>query len=751
MRNYFLHILSLVLILSIPLRTLAQPTGTIKGFVRDAANGESLPYANIFLNGTQIGSITNDNGYFVISRIPPGAYTLVFSIMGYEKVEREVTISPQKTLTENVSLKTQVIEFDTVVKTAKRERFEREVEISTLTLQPRELTFIPSLAEADLFRTLQLLPGVVSQSDFSSQLYIRGGSPDQNLILLDGVTVYNPFHLGGVFSTFNVDAIKEVEFMTGGFPAEYGGRLSSVLNIVNREGNNKKVAGKGNISLLSVKATLEGPAPRGSWLISGRRTYFDQIFKGTEFDFPYYFYDLNGKLNIDISEEHRVTISGFYGDDVLDFEFEEDTSDVDVNLDWIWGNRTTSVKWRYIINPTIFSEILLTRSHFHNDADLDIDLSSSAASLDINNSIRDYTAKGDFTYFGLPKHEIRMGLNYSRLDFRYYFGFNNFDLLDYHTKPKVFAIYGQDQWRASSRLSFKTGVRLNYYDLGERWRIAPRFGFKYRLLENFALKGSWGIYYQFLNTANSEEQNFSFMDFWFPLTQQYRPLQATHYVTGIEWWLPYDMILTTEIYYKDMANLLDLNEQGDFADPDDDFFVGEGWATGLEILLKRSMGRLNGWVGYSLAATKRDIAATRFYPKYDRRNNFNLVLNYDLGRRWTFNLLWTFGSGFPYTPILGKYWHYEYDLVEKELEQEIRNKRGDKNSQRYPDYHRLDVSLSKKWQPFGLPVTVYLQVINLYNRKNVFFYFWDHDENPSELVTVNMFPFLPTFGINFEF
>ena len=751
MRKHALYISLIVLLLGIQTQILAQPTGTIKGFVRDTANGESLTYANVFLKDTQLGSITNEHGYYVISRIPPGAYILVFSMMGYKTVERNVTVTVKKILNENASLETQVIEFDTVIKTAKRERFEREVEISTQTLQPRELTAIPSLAEADLFRTLQLLPGVVSQSDFSSQLYVRGGSPDQNLILLDGVTVYNPFHLGGVFSTFNVDAIKEVEFITGGFPAEYGGRLSSVLNIVNREGNNKRFTGKGNISLLSAKATLEGPAPRGSWLLSARRTYFDQIFKGTKYDFPYYFYDLNGKLNIDLSEEHRITVSGFYGDDVLDFDFEEDTSDVEVSLDWLWGNRTTSVKWRYIISPTLFSEILLTRSHFRNDADLDIGTSSGLGSLDIKNGIHDYTAKGDFTYFGIPKHEVRLGLYYSRLDFRYYIGLNGIDLFDYHTKPQYFAFYGQDQWHASARLSFKAGMRLSYYDLGRRWRLAPRFGFKYRLLENLALKGSWGVYYQFLNTANSEEQNFSFMDLWFPLTQQYQPMRAIHYVTGIEWWLPYDLTLTTEMYYKDMTNLLDLNEQGDFADPDDDFFVGDGWATGVEILLKKSVGRLNGWLGYTLAATRRDIATVRFYPKYDRRHNFNLVFNYDLGRHWTFNFLWTYGSGFPYTPVLGKYQHYEYDLVEKELEKEIYNKKGKKNSQRYPEYHRLDMSLSKKWQPFGLPVTFYLQVINVYNRKNVFFYFWDHHENPSQLVTVNMFPFLPTFGFNFEF
>ncbi len=741
----------ILLFISVAGSLWAQETGAINGFVRDSENGESLPYVNVFLKDTQLGAVTNERGYYVIPKVPADTFTIVFSMLGYERVEKSLIVAGRKTLTENVSLKQSAIEMAAVVKTAERERLEREVKTSTTTLQSRQIVTMPGLAEPDLFRSLQMLPGVVSRNDFSSQLYVRGGSPDQNLVLLDGVTVYNPFHLGGVFSTFNVDAIKEVEFVSGGFPAEYGGRLSSVLNISNREGNSKKLDGSGNISLLSAKTLLEGPIPRGSFLVTARRTYFDQLFKGTDYEFPYYFYDFQGKVNLDLSQAHRVTLSGFYGDDVLDFSFtggEED--DFDVKMDWVWGNRTTSVNWRWIIHPQLFSEVLLTRSRFRNDLNLDI-TSSSTASLDIHNGITDWSAKGDFSYFGLPGHAIKFGAVRNWLDFRYQIGINNIDLFNYLSEPRITSIYGQDQWQVLKQLSLKTGARLDYYDLGQRWRLSPRLTVKYQLYPNLALKGSWGIYHQYLTTAVSDEQNFNFIDLWFPLTEKYQPQSASHYVAGIEWWLPYELILTTELYHKRMTNLLDLNEQGDFANEGDDFFVGDGHARGAELLIKRSAGRLTGWFGYSYSLTKRDINHINYFPKQDRRHSLNLVANYDLGKGWTLGALFSYGSGTPYTPVPGKYAHYEWNFHNNELGNEIYNRKGAKNSARYPSYHRMDVSIQKRWQVFGLRSRPYLQIVNVYNRKNVFFYFWNHDSNPSELAVVNMFPFLPTMGLEFEF
>ncbi len=747
MKNFF------IIIFVLPCLLFADISGILSGFVRDVDNGEPLPWVNVVVKDTDLGAATNDDGYYVIHNVPPGEYTLVFSMMGYERLEETVRMKAGATIKTNAMLKLNVIEMESVVKTAERERFEREVEISTSTITARQLKTVPTLAEADVFRTLQLLPGVVSRSDFSSQLYVRGGSPDQNLVLLDGVSVYNPFHLFGLFSTFNTDAVKEVDFMTGGFPAEYGGRLSSVLSITNNEGNSKEFQGSANISVLSAKTTLQGPIPRGSYLISARRTYFDQLIKNSEYNLPYYFYDFQGKVNFDVNENHRLTLSGFYGDDKLNYSLEGDDEvddDFSVGIDWLWGNRTTSLKWRWMIHPDLYSEVWLTRSNFKLLLDLDID-ATSPASLDIENGILDRSIVADFNFFGIEDHSVKFGASQSWLDFKYAFALNGYKLFDYRTKPALTALYAQDQWQMSALFSIRAGARLEHYNLGNYTKFSPRVGFKYRLTHNLALKGSFGLYHQFLTTASSDDQNFSFIDLWFPLTQQYDPLSAIHYVGGFEWWLPSDFIFSGELYYKSMYNLLEINEQGDFTDSDDDFTVGDGYATGFEFLLKKSVGRFNGWLGYTFSVTERTVNSLTFYPKHDQRHNLNAVLNYELGRGWNMGLVFTLGSGMPYTPVLGKYYRYTWDYVNNEMQEEIYNRMGEKNSQRYPTYHRLDMSLRKRWAFWGLETFPYLQIINVYNQKNVFLYFWDHDSNPSKYKAVPMFPFLPTIGMEINF
>ncbi len=726
--------------------------GSISGFVRDAANGEPLPYANAYLDGTSLGGLSSIRGYFVITRVPEGNYRFTVSLLGYARWQREIFLRAGEDTVFAISLTPTPISLGDFTKTAMRERFEREVQISTTALPVRQLRLVPMLAEADVFRTIQLLPGVVSRSDFSSQLYVRGGSPDQNLVLLDGVSVYNPFHLGGVFSTFNVDAIKELDFMSGGFPVEYGGRLSSVLSITNREGNSQAFHGAGSISLLSAKALVEGPLPAGSFLLSGRRTYFDQIFKHSDFSFPYYFYDFQGKINLNLSHAHRLTLSGFYGDDVLDFSVEggEGEGEVDVDLDWVWGNRTTSLTWRYIMRPDLFSEILLSRSRFDNNLDADIG-SSSQAGLALDNRISDYSARMDLNYFGLKGHSLQLGASYSDLAFGYGISINDYRLFSYSAKPALLAIYTQDHWELMPRLRLKPGLRLEYYSQGERWQISPRLGLQYQLMPNIALKASFGRYAQYLTTVASEDQNLTLMDLWLPITTPYEPQIATHYVAGCEWWLPHEIIFSLEGYYKRFSNLLDLNEQGDASNPDDDFFVADGHARGVELLLKRQTGPLQGWVGYAWSLTKRRIDGLSYYPKYDRRHSFHAVVNWSIGRQWTVGAVFSFGSGMPYTPVPGKYMRYEWLLDQNALSAELRDRTGAKNSARYPAYHRMDVSLRKEGHLFGISASPYLQIINLYNQKNVFYYFWDHETNPSSLTTVRMFPILPTLGVDFAF
>jgi outer membrane receptor protein involved in Fe transport len=727
-----------------------EKSASISGFVRDATNGEPLPYANVYLEGTRLGSLTNLRGYFVIPRLEEGRYRVTVSILGYGRWQNEILLRSGQDTVLSVGLSPGTIQMGAVTKTAQRERFEREVQISTSSLSMRQLQLVPMLAEADVFRTIQLLPGVVSRSDFSSQLYVRGGSPDQNLVLLDGVSVYNPFHLGGVFSTFNVDAIKEIEFLSGGFPVEYGGRLSSVLAITNREGDTHAYHGTGSISLLSARALAEGPLPSGSFMISARRTYFDQIFKHTDYAFPYYFYDFQGKINLDLSHRHRLTLSAFYGDDVLDFSAEGDGDDVDVDLDWVWGNRTTSLTWRYIMRPDLFSETVLSQSQFNNALSAAIE-SSGTATLALDNTITDYSAHTDLNYFGVRGHTIKLGISYSDLDFNYGLSIDAYPLLSYSAKPALTAIYLQDQWQLFPRLQFKGGVRGEKYTLGEGWRLSPRLGLQYQLTSNLALKATFGEYMQYLTTVASDEQNFSLMDLWLPIKRPYNPQRARHYVTGCEWWLPHELIFTLEGYYKEFDGLLDLNENGSASDPADDYFMATGTARGIELMLKRQTGSLQGWIGYAWSITKRRIDQQSYYPKYDRRHSFHTVLNYALGKKWSLGFVFSFGSGMPYTPVPGKYMRYEWHLDQNRLSGELSDRPGEKNSARFPAYHRLDASLRKEGRLWGIAASPYLQIINIYNRKNVFYYFWDHEVNPSRLTTVSMFPLLPTVGVDFAF
>ena len=419
---------------------------SINGFVREESSGEPISYANIFLENTSLGAATNRDGYFVISDIPLGSYTLNASMIGYGIFKKEITINDSGSIRLTIFLDQEVIETSEIIVTAERQKFERSIESSQISLDLREINSAPAFIEPDVFRTLQMLPGVQTSSDFSSALYVRGSTPDQNLIMLDGITVYNPYHLGGIFSTFNTDAIKEADFHAGGFPARYGGRMGAILNIINREGNVNQIKGMSNISLISSKLLLEGPMPsykgmRGSWMISGRRTYFDRVIDALKipigkkadgsneyFQFPYYFYDYQIKANLDINEDHRLTYTRFYGDDILNWSFDEkeNYNDTDVNvsrefkfgIDWPWGNKTNGLTWRWIVSPTIISKTFISNSYYRFNFNFSFDqediftYSDSSATrvqnidYSIFDKINDNTLETEIIWKANKMHEI---------------------------------------------------------------------------------------------------------------------------------------------------------------------------------------------------------------------------------------------------------------------------------------------------------------------------------------------------------
>ena len=782
-----------LLLLILPTVLFAQGTGSIHGYLHDKATGEPLPYAHVMLKDAQLGAISDVHGYYVISGIPEGEYRLMVSMMGYEHVEKEIKVQPEGGMRFDFEVAPKAIELDDVVVTAKSMRFKEEVEISRTHIGFREILSTPSFIEADVFRTIQQLPSVTSQNDFNSALIVRGGSPDENLIMVDGAEIYNPYHLGGLFSTFNADAISDAEFLAGGYPAEHTGRLSSVLSITSREGNSKQgklFKGskfgeywdisrlKGEISLLSSKALGEGPFYKGAWILSGRRTYFDKIAEGynsardREQDWKYYFWDNQFKIFSDLNGQNRLTFSTFNGRDVLRFSFDEedlDEGDLDaeIDFDWDWGNNSSSLKWRYIPGSRYLSEFIVTRSSFDFDVDLKLTEIDSAGRKDetnfvVTNSIHDISATEKSTWYMSPQHTLTMGATYKRLSMKFDFELDGVNFFDIKQRPDVFSAFIQDKWEVNNLLSFQFGLRGSKYELHDKIYLDPRFGFKHMLTDKMSLKGSWGMFNQFLFTTNDENEILKIVDFWQPVPEKFDAMSNQHVVLGIEKLFDRGFTGSIEAYHKPYSNVLTNNPNNDPAVEDDEFISGRGRVWGVELLLKRTTGKLTGWLGYSYSDIERRFdyngdgrfqrteneMSEIYTPKYSKPHSLNLVTNYQMNKKHQFSLSWTMSSGQPYTPVVGKV--YDGGGALDDPYAELININGRKNSSRYPLYIRGDIAWIRDISLFGMKGRFKFQVMNITNHYNVLTYIWDHDESPSEVRAMSMFPIIPSFGLEFE-
>ena len=772
----------------------AVRAGTLRGFVRDSSNGETISYVQVTVLGTGRGDVSDEHGYYVIPNVPGGLRTVRATMMGYVPVDTTVQVPEHGGVTLNFELKRRAIRLPAVVKTAERERFEQEVLPSAIRFSPQEIQAVPAVVEPDVFRSLQLLPGVVSRTDFSSALYVRGGDPSENLVLLDGVRIYNPYHVGGVFSTFNPDAVKRVDFFTGAFPAQYGNAVSSVVSVVTKAGNNKRLQASGNVSLLSSKLTLEGPLPHGSFLVSARRTYFDLAadmlgLTGGGQSFPYYFYDVVGKVSVDLSPDTRLTASTYYGDDVLHFVSTSTTYDEsgrEVGTDQTWfdvrmGNFATTLKLRTILNPRLFIVAYLASSRFRTKIATNVEDLQDL--IDARDSIRDLTARADATYFASRRHQLRFGVEATGLKFNLHLRVGPIEWLAYQGKGSrrtTFAsAYVQDNWQATPLLNVQGGVRLTHYSLGSFSTLDPRVALRYRLHENLNLKLATGYFHQFFYTFNPEDLDYvRFVDLWFPVDSRYQPIRALHLNSGLEFWLGRGFLFSLEGYYKHYPYLLDLNELGRADVSSDDFLTGRGSARGLELFLRKREGRVQGWLAYTLARVTRTVELPRpssyvlnrdtgkqyltYPPNYDRRHTLTLVANYDAGRKWRFGVRFTYASGLPETPVIG--WKEYYYFEGGEVRSRFRPVRAAKNSWRLPAYLRLDVSVTRRGRIGRVRFEPYLQIVNLTNHHNIFLYEYDlfpeqKYENGYVYYTsfkprrrgVIMFPILPSLGVKFEF
>ena len=764
----------------------AQGAGRISGFVRDADTGEPLRYANVVLVGTGLGAASSTDGFFVIIGIPPGDYTLKMMMIGYQLVEIPVTIAAGAELRIDREIPHEAIQTEQVVISGERVRFEEAVEISRVNLTLREIKDAPALAEADLFRTLQLMPGVQSTSDFSSALVVRGGSPDENLILLDGIEVYNPFHLGGIFSTFNADALAHAEFMAGGFPGQYGNRNSSVLEITAREGNSKggrffknsnigdywnMSQMQGEVSVLSTKLLAEGPIKNGSWMLAWRRTYYDQLvkmyyaFKDDEPAGSYYFRDLHGKAIYNISDTNRLILATYSGRDFATIDIgEEGDGGLDVNLDW--GNRTRSLQWRHVPNSRFISLMSIANTRYDWDLGVGIsmiDSSSGESGIEITQAVAlsDWTLKEKLDWFATTDHTVTMGFELKTLGITIDQVVGGVNWFSREQNPFVAAVYVQDRWQVNPLLSIQPGLRVSKFQLHDGLYYEPRLGLKYLLTENLAFKASWGIYKQFLFTNTSEDQILNFVDFWLPVPKENNAQSAQHFIAGFEQWLGEGFYASIEAYYKPYDVMLDTNPANDPAIEEDDFIEGTGNAYGVEILLKRSSGKLTGWLGYTYARLTKEIDFNSdgtiveddgeiYHPKYDQPHTLNLVLSHPLGKRNQLGFTMSVSSGQPYTPVWGKTYTQSGFGSYTQPYTSLRTIPGKRNSARIPMYFRADISISREVHPFKLDGRLKIQILNFTNHFNVLLYAWEHDKSPSEVTAVSMFPILPTIGLEFK-
>lgn len=735
----------------LPLLALGQPAATIAGFVTDIESGEALAGANVILKATHLGTAANFDGYYVINNVAPGADTLLVSYIGYTMEAIEIAAGPGQTIRQNVEMTPEVLTGETIEIFADREKFQREIAVSRVSVNPVKLRTLPQMGEVDLFRAIQLLPGVRAQSEFSSGLIVRGGNTDQNLILFDGITVYNPSHLGGLFSTFITEGLREAELVKGAYPAEFGGRLSSVLDIRSKDGNSKRVSGSTEVSMVASKALIEGPLYKGGWFIAGRRTYLDQVLKllkdagATDFELPYYFYDLQGNLYQNIGQSDRVSLSLYVGDDNLDWP--------DFLVDVNWGNRTISARWRHLFGTRLISTFMAADSRFTTYFAL-----GGSDNLRSSNHIRDRTAKGDLTYFYRDNRLIKFGFELKDLDLRYLGLFDVDTLQDVHQEPLQTALYFDDKWNFH-RWVIRYGLRFNYYSQAKpKVTYAPRFAAKYLLNEHSAVNLSLGRYYQYIFTVN-DEYNLQVINSWIAQDESVPVQSGDQIILGFE--LRGDShSLSLEGYAKTMNNLLVYREQRAAFDESligetisDYFRPTDAVAWGLELFGQRRRGRLTGNFGYVLSwVVKRIADEPRYWANWDRRHELKTSANWRINRKWTLGASFQVGNGFPYTRMMGTYVYYEPGLAQRITIQTIP---GTRNNARLPNYHRLDVSLTRTLTGKHLVGEWYINIINLYNHRNVFAIIWDTNELtrgvPAEKIELKMFPIIPSLGVRLSF
>ena len=770
----------------------SQAKYSVSGTVRDSDSREFLLGANVYIKENLHGVSTDDKGRFSITETQ-GNYTLVCSYVGYKEYSRPINLN--KDLKINIDLEPNVFDADVFeVRATREDRNVQSTDVGSIELEMKRIETIPVIfGETDVLKTIQLLPGIQSGGEGSNTFYVRGGGSDQNLITIDGATVYNPSHAAGFFSIFNADVINSAEIFKGGLAPEYGGRLSSVLNITTLDGDKEHFKGKLGIGLLSSHAQVEGPIQKGvsSFALAGRRTYADLIMKpfvkGTDFEgIGCYFYDLNGKLSFRLSKKDNLYVTGYYGTDLIDFS--SDKQSYDYHMDW--SNGLGTIRWNHFFN----NDLILNVSANLSDYILNIDAGEDAYRMVMYSGIRDYSGNSDLTWKIDSLHRLKFGVSYTHHTFKpsaidASSDTTKFDIGDAsNIFASDFSAFVQHEWSINSWLKVLYGVRYNFfahigpftryevdnfYDFNKidstvykGGQIAqekpyhlfePRTNLRFQIDKTKSIKASYTLNRQCVNLLAMSDMSLP-TDVWFPATEYIKPQLAHQVSLGyFQNFLDNALETSVEVYYKKMKNMLELNPDANVVkamqtNSDYIFVTGEGQSYGVELFANKTIGKFTGWVGYTLGWTTRNFDAIMdgktFYARYDRRHDVSVLLNYELNEKWSFSTVWVFSSGNAAT-IPNSFYFINGNIV---IEY------GEHNAWRMPNYHRLDLSANWKFKETRRYVcTLNFGVYNTYNRKNPYFISYSSSTDKEteamqmKAYQISLFPVLPSVAFNIQF
>ncbi|MGB0523002.1 MAG: TonB-dependent receptor [Flammeovirgaceae bacterium] len=751
---------------------------TLSGYIKEKGSGETLPGTTIYVPTLQTGTTSNSYGFYSIT-LPQGDYEILYSSVGYQPVKLRVKLTTD--VEKDINLEVDVQQLEAVeINAEKLDKVSETAQMSLVKVPVSQIKDIPTLlGEKDVLKTLQLMPGVQSGTEGASGLYVRGGGPDQNLLILDDATVYNAYHLFGFFSVFNGDALKSVELYKGGFPARFGGRLSSVLKMDMKEGNKEEMHGKIGVGLISSSLMLEGPLKKNksSFLISARRTYIDALvrpFLPPDENVGYYFYDLNAKVNYDFGSKNKLYLSGYFGRDSFSYQYDYGSDRENGGLNW--GNATGTLRWNHLFNKKLFANTSLVYSDYTFKIFIEDYFDGDKYELTYTSGIDDLTAKFDLDYLPNPKHAIRTGVSVTYHHFTPYALVEKEETSNLNTSNREAlntfetGIYIEDDFRPTNRLNINMGFRFSHFNHKKKhyFRPEPRLSIGYLLKNDLSLKASYASMNQYIHLLSNSGIGLP-TDLWVSSTDQIRPQASQQVALGFAKDFPEkNLALTVEGYYKasrdviqykEGATFLFLDEASSATDLDwqNNITTGKAWSYGVEMLLQRKFGKFSGWLGYTLSWTQLQFdelnQGEKFFARYDRRHDISLVGIYKPHERITLAATWVYGTGNNFTIPEGEYQSIRNLPFQSSFFPSTINDYNGRNNFRAESYQRLDLGIQFHKQKKRGMRTWEFSIYNVYDRRNPFFYFIEENDNGDRTVLkrITLFPAIPSVSYKFEF